>query len=418
MSVSAPAHPIRSDELSTCISCGLCLNDCPTFRVLGDEADSPRGRIALMRTLVATTGTPDASLVAHLDACLVCRACETACPSGVPFGRLMEGAREIVRERVAPPLLSRMALRLGLGTIAHPGRLAIATRVVWLYQRSGLRAIARRLGLVPRALRDAERLLPDRVDAPYAPRDEPAVGEERHHVAFFAGCVMRAAFGDTDRATVRVLRKNGCRVSVPRAQVCCGALHAHAGAAEESRRLARRNIEAFESSGAETVLVNAAGCGAQLKGYGELLRDDPAWRERGAAFAGRVRDVTEFLAANWIATPERMTLRVAYQDACHLAHGQRIRHQPRALLSTIPGVTIVELGDGERCCGSAGIYNLTHPEVAEELGRMKANAIENVKPDVVVTANPGCLMQIAAHLRLAGARTPVRHIIDLLDEAI
>ena len=409
---------IRPDELSTCISCGLCLNDCPTFRVLGDEADSPRGRIALMRTLVSVRGTPDPSLVEHLEACLVCRACETACPSGVPFGILMEGAREILHERVRPPLLARLALRIGLGTVADPRRLGLATRLVRLYQRLGVRALAHRLGLVPRALRDAEALLPVRIDAAYELRDEPSIGEERHHIAFFAGCVMRTAFGATDRATVRVLRKNGCRVLVPRAQVCCGALHAHAGEADGSRALARRNIEAFEASGATIILVNAAGCGAQLKGYGVLLRDDAAWRDRAERFAVRVRDVTEFLAANFVASPRPLRLRVAYQDACHLAHGQKVRRQPRALLAAIPQVTIVELGDGERCCGSAGTYNLTHRDVADELGQMKASAIRNVNPDVVVTANPGCLLQISAHLERAGARIPVRHIMDLLDETI
>lgn len=371
-----------------------------------------------MRTLVSTHGTPDPSLVEHLDACLVCRACETACPSGVPFGRLMEGAREIVHERVEPPLLSRLILRLGLGTVAHPGRLGVVARLLSLYQRSGLRALARRLELVPPFLRDAEMLLPERIDTPYTLRDEAPIGAERHHVAFFAGCVMRSAFGETDRATVRVLQKNGCRVSVPREQVCCGALHTHAGAADESRALARRNIEAFEATDATVILVNAAGCGAQLKSYGVLLRDDAEWRERAERFGSRVRDVTEFLAANWIAAPKPMSLRIAYQDACHLAHGQKIRRQPRALLSAIPGVTLVELPDGERCCGSAGIYNLTHPDVADELGRQKAAAIAKVKPDIVVTANPGCLLQITAHLDRSGARVPVRHIIDLLDETI
>jgi glycolate oxidase iron-sulfur subunit len=418
MAVSRRENPIRADELSTCISCGLCLNDCPTFRVLGDEADSPRGRIALMRTLVSSHATPDASLVEHLDACLVCRACETACPSGVPFGRLMEGAREVVAQRSRPSLVRRVLLRIGLETVARPARLALVARLLALYQRSGLRALARRSRLVPAALRDAEALLPPAISRPFELRDEPAIGAERHHVAFFAGCVMRAAFGDTDRATVRVLRKNGCRVSVPREQVCCGALHAHAGEAERSRALARRNIAAFERSGAATIVVNAAGCGAQLKAYGVLLRDDPAWRERAERFAARVSDVTEFLAANLVATPRPLPLRVAYQDACHLAHGQKVRAQPRALLRAIPGVTIVELGDAERCCGSAGIYNLTHPALAAELGRAKANAIRLVKPDLVATANPGCLLQIAAHLERAGARIPVRHIVDLLDDAI
>ncbi len=412
--MSLAPSPVRADELSTCISCGLCLNDCPTFRILGDEADSPRGRVALMRELVATPGKPDPSLVAHLEGCLGCRACETACPSGVPFGRLMEGAREIVRDRDREPSLARLVRRVGLAVVAEPSRLAAATRLVGLYQRSGLRRLARRLGLAPKA----DALLPERIDAAYRLESASAIGEERHHVAFFAGCVMRWAFGDTDRATVRVLRRNGCRVSVPREQVCCGALHAHAGEAGDARALARRNIAAFEESNAEVVIVNAAGCGAQLKAYGELLRDDAAWRERAARFARSVRDVTEFLAKSFVAKPGALPpTRVAYQDACHLAHGQRVRTEPRALLRAIPGVTVVELGDGERCCGSAGIYNLTHPDLAATLGREKARAILASGASVVASANPGCLLQIAAHLRAAGSDVKTVHVMGLLEEA-
>ena len=408
---------IRTDELSTCISCGLCLNDCPTFRILGDEADSPRGRIALMRNLVASRDAPSDSTVEHLEACLVCRACETACPSGVPFGRLMEGAREIVRERAPEPRFARSLRGIGLGVVAHPGRLELLTRVLALYQRTGLQRLARRLALIPTPLRTADALAPARIDAPFRLEDAAAFGEERRHVAFFAGCVMRTVFGETDRATVRLLRRTGCRVSVPRDQACCGALHTHAGEGEGARRLARRNIEAFERSGASAVVVNAAGCGAQLKAYGSVLRDDPAWRQRAEHFATTVRDVTEFLVGNLTAPPRpRPGLRVAYQDACHLAHGQRVRAQPRALIRSIPGVTLVELGDGERCCGSAGIYNLTHPGVAGELGQQKAAAIERARPDVVVSANPGCLLQISAHLSRSGSRIRTMHIIDLLDE--
>lgn len=431
------AAAVRPAELSTCISCGLCLNDCPTFRILGDEADSPRGRIALIRTLVSSPGAPDTSLVAHLEGCLVCRACETACPSGVPFARLMEGAREILRERRREQPLARLARRVGLALVAEPARLATVMRLVSLYQRLGLQRLARRFRLLPVALRHAEALLPERVDAPYRLEDAPAIGEERHHVAFFAGCVMRTAFGETDRATVRVLQRNGCRVTVPAAQVCCGALHAHAGEGAAARELARRNVVAFEARGASVVLANAAGCGAHLKAYGELLRDDPAWRDRARRFAAGVRDVTEFLAPELAARPATVgplrvafaggvggasdgaerRLRVAYQDACHLAHGQRVRGQPRALLRAIPGVTLVELADGERCCGSAGVYNLTHPGLAAELGRQKSDAILAAGVDVVASANPGCILQIAAHLRSAGGRVRVAHVMQLLDEA-
>jgi glycolate oxidase iron-sulfur subunit len=413
----APVH-IRPDELSTCISCGLCLNDCPTYRVLGDEADSPRGRIALMRTLVDSSAPPDASLVGHLEACLVCRACETACPSGVPFGRLMEGAREIVRERAPESRRARMVRRLALGTISDPRRLGFVTGLTRLYQKSGVQRLARWLGVLPPMLRQAEGLLPESLDPPYALRDVPAAGRERHHVSFFAGCVMRTAFGETNRATVRVLARNGCRVSVPPDQICCGALHAHAGEGEGARALARTNIAAFERSAADVIVVNAAGCGAHLKGYGYLLRDDPAWRERAARFADRVRDVSEFLSDNLVATPRPLPgLTVAYQDACHLSHGQRVRAQPRALLRAVPGIKLVELGDGERCCGSAGVYNITQPELGAEFGRQKAEWVIRAAPDVVVSANPGCLIQIAAHLRAAGSPIRAMHIVRLLDQA-
>jgi glycolate oxidase iron-sulfur subunit len=413
----APTH-VRPDELSTCISCGLCLNDCPTYRVLGDEADSPRGRIALIRELVESSGPPDRSLVHHLEACLVCRACETACPSGVPFGRLMEGAREVVRERAAESRRARLARRIALSTVSDPRRLAAVSWLTRLYQRSGIQRLARRLGLIPPMLRQAEGLLPENVDAAYVLRDVPAAGAERHHVAFFAGCVMRTAFGETNRATVRVLVRNGCRVSVPRGQICCGALHAHAGEGSEARALARANIAAFDSTGADTIVVNAAGCGAHLKAYGYVLRDDTAWQERAARFADSVRDATEFLADNLAATPAALPgLRVAYQDACHLSHGQRIRSQPRALLRAIPGVSLVELGDGERCCGSAGVYNLTQPELGAEFGRQKAEWVMRAAPDLLVSANPGCLIQIAAHLRAAGSPIRTMHIVRLLDQA-
>ncbi len=416
--VSIAHGALRPDELSTCISCGLCLNDCPTYRIQGDEADSPRGRIALMRTLVsAPYAVPDASLVEHLDGCLVCRACETACPSGVPFGRLMEGTREVLRERVPESRLARYARRAGLGLLADHARLAFATRLLALYQRSGLQRLLRRYDALPPALATADALAPARIDPPFTLEDAPAVGQERHRVAFFAGCVMSTVFADTDRATVRLLRRSGCGVTVPRGQTCCGALHAHAGEGEAARELARANITAFAYSRADLVLVNAAGCGAHLKGYDAVLRDDSVWRDAATAFVTRVRDVSEFLAENLSPEPRAMPgLRVAYQDACHLAHGQRVRAQPRALIRRIPGVTLVELADGERCCGSAGIYNLTHPAIANELAAQKVAAIERSRADVVVSANPGCLLQISAQLARSGSRVRAMHIMDLLDE--
>lgn len=397
---------MRPEDLATCIACGLCLNDCPTYRVLEDEADSPRGRIQLIRMLVATDAAPDPSLVGHLDACLVCRACETACPSGVPFGRIMEGAREVLQKRRSQGLIRRTITKLGLGTLADPGRLAFAARATDLYARSPLAAVVRRVA--PSALRWASSLAPRAEGAPYRPVERSGAD-----VSLFAGCVMRVSFGETQRGTVRLLERDGHTVTAPIEQRCCGALHAHSGDGEGARDLARLNVDAFAGSDVP-IVVNAAGCGAQLKAYGEVLAGDPAWVDRARAFAARVRDMSEVLTPAQRATAR--PLRVVYQDACHLAHGQKIRQQPRALLRATLGVTLVEIGDAERCCGSAGVYNLTHPEIAAELQRQKVARILEAKPDLVISANPGCILQVAAGLRAAGSRVPVTHLARFLDD--
>ena len=363
-----------------------------------DEADSPRGRIQLIRLMVSTDEAPSKELAGHLDACLVCRACETACPSGVPFGRIMEGAREVLDQRRPQGTVRRTLTTIGLGTLARPGRLAFAARATDLYARSPIAAAVKRIA--PTALRWATRLAPRAEGAPYRP-----VEKENADLCLFAGCVMRESFGDTERSTVRLLERDGHTVSAPVEQVCCGALHAHAGKGDDARSLARLNVDAFAGSNAP-IVVNAAGCGAHLKAYGEVLAEDPAWAERAHAFASRVRDVTE------VAKPARRStgrpLRVVYQDACHLAHGQKIRTQPRALLRAIEGVTLVEIADAERCCGSAGIYNLTHPEISAELQRQKVARIIEAKPDLVVSANPGCILQVASGLGVARYRRTLR----------
>lgn len=397
---------MRPEDLATCIACGLCLNDCPTYRILEDEADSPRGRIQLIRMLVATDAVPEASTVEHLDACLVCRACETACPSGVPFGRIMEGAREVVHERARGGRARRALTRAGLATIANAGRLGAAARLTDLYARSPLAAAVRRVA--PSALRWASSLAPRAEGAPFRP-----VERADADVALFAGCVMRETFGESERATVRVLERAGAVVSGPAEQRCCGALHAHSGDGDGARALARANIDAFAGSMAP-IVVNAAGCGAHLKAYGEVLAADPVWAARARAFAGRVRDLSEVARPSGAATAR--PLRVVYQDACHLAHGQKIRAQPRALLRAVSGVTLVEIADPERCCGSAGIYNLTHPDVSAQLQRQKVERILAARPDVVVSANPGCILQVAAGLRAAGSAVPVVHLARFLDD--
>ena len=392
---------MSSEDLATCISCGLCLNDCPTYRVLGDEADSPRGRIQLIRTVVASPAAPSDTTVDHLEACLVCRACETACPSGVPFGRIMEGAREILQDREDSGAFARAAL----DTVARPRRLALAARLADIGARLGLARMAARL---PGRVGWASSLAARAEGPPFR-----GVDREGADVSVFAGCIMRESFGETERATVRILERGGLVVSVPEEQTCCGALHAHAGDGERARQLARLNIDAFSGSDAK-VVVNAAGCGAHLKDYGHVLGSDPLWADRAKAFAARVRDVSEVVKAHPGRT--RRAVRVVYQDACHLAHGQRIRAQPRALLRAIEGVTLVDIEDAERCCGSAGIYNLTHPEISRQLQQDKVRKIIDASPDVIVSANPGCILQIAAGLRAAGSSARVVHLARFLDD--
>jgi glycolate oxidase iron-sulfur subunit len=386
----------------------LCLNDCPTYRVLGEEADSPRGRIQLIKTLVATPGRPDPSLVAHLDACLVCRACETACPSLVPFGRIMESARDEIAHREHAQRGLRGAIRAWLvDIVTKPALLDLITSLAALYDRTGLRPVVRRL--LPRRLAAIESLAPSPEGAAF--RSSARTDAD---VQILAGCVMRATFGETQRATVRLLEKGGHRVSAPTEQTCCGALHAHAGLGDRARELARRNLAAF-ADGTSPIVVTAAGCGAHMRAYGELLASDVTSLS-ARAMAARVRDASEVVAPADARRTLSRPARVVYQDACHLAHGQGIRRQPRDLLRAIDGLELVPIADPERCCGSAGIYNLTHPEIASELQRQKVEAILAARPDAVVSANPGCILQIRAGLREAGHDVPVVHLMRFLDD--
>lgn len=408
--------------LEKCTHCGLCLNQCPTYRVLGVEMDSPRGRIYQMNAVAQgrIKITPEFAL--HINQCLDCRACVTACPAGVPFGSLVEKARGQIERALPRPRWQRWARQwIFAHLFPYPERLRLMAVALRLYQRSGASRIFRwlgRQGLVPQALVHAESqapMMPRRFftleEAPHT----PAHGPQRARVALFIGCIMPLAYADTVRATIRVLARNGCAVDVPRDQRCCGALHIHAGERELARRLARRNMAAFAD--AEVVIVNAAGCGAALKEYPELF-EDPVERAQAQAFAAKVKDVTEFLAALPLVPPAgRIAARVTYQDACHLAHAQGIRSQPRQLLHKIQGLELIEMRDPDRCCGSAGIYNLIHPELSQRVLAEKLEAIRAVKPDFVVSANPGCMLQIEAGLRDAGDGIRVIHIVDLLDRA-
>jgi len=399
---------VRSDDLATCISCGLCLNDCPTYRVLGDEADSPRGRVQLIRQMVSTDGPPPELLAGHLEACLVCRACETACPSGVPFGRIMEGAREDLRARERPRRVARLVRRIGLATVTSQPRLRLATRLLDLYARSGAPRLA---GLLPKGLRSMASLAMQAEGVPYVP-----VERSDADTAFFAGCIMRTAFGETERATVRMLERDGRRVSACAEQTCCGALHAHAGDGETARELARLNIDAFAGA-TGPIVVNAAGCGAQLKAYGDLLADDAAWADRAREFGARVRDASQAVRPDSVGAHPPRPVRVVYQDACHLAHGQKIRREPRALLAGMPNVTLAPIADAERCCGSAGVYNLTHPGMADAQLAGKLDAIAQTHADVVVVSNPGCLLHMARGAKARGMTTRMAHLVDVLGAA-
>jgi glycolate oxidase iron-sulfur subunit len=422
---SLALHGLSVDGVNRCVHCGLCLAYCPTFAVLGTEMDSPRGRIVLIKSLAEGRITLTASAARHLDLCLGCRACETVCPSGVPYGQLIEAARaEIERRRPGGP--GRRLFRwLNFSVLLpHPRRLALAAAGLRCYQASGLQRLVRASGLLrllPGPLRAWEPLLPplppaaDRAPLPERVLADPP---RRATVGLLAGCIQQVAFGPQNRATARVLARNGAEVLVPRGQACCGALHAHAGEHAQALALARRTIEGFERAGVEHVIVNTSGCGAHMKAYGTLLAGDPAWRERAARFAARVLDIAEFLARAPLRGPLGEVRRlVTYHDPCHVAHGQKIRDEPRALLAQVPGLRLVELGEADWCCGSAGTYNLTEPEMAGRLLERKVRHIQATGAEAVVTANPGCIIQIAQGLRARGSRIPVLHLVDVLDEA-
>jgi glycolate oxidase iron-sulfur subunit len=409
--------------LQRCVHCGFCLPTCPTYAVLGVEMDSPRGRIRLMETVwQGRVDVKSDPFEQHMYGCLDCRACETACPSGVEFGKLMEGARsqiEAARPRgIGERLVRVLAFRF---LLPRPAVLGAFAHFSVLSKRLGasavLRAIGRRVGLAKR-LAGLLDLVPDRASSRALPSRYPARGVRRGSVALFTGCVMRAAFADTNAATARVLARNGFEVIVPPTQTCCGALHAHAGERTGARVLARSNIASLEGLAVDAFIVNAAGCGAALKEYGWLLKDDPAWSDRAARFASRVKDAGEFLAdAGLAVTPGPLRTRVAYDDPCHLLHGQRIREQPRQLLAAIPELQLVPLTEADWCCGSAGTYNVTQPELSAKLLERKIGHIASTGAELLVTANPGCQMQIAAGLRAARAPTTVVHLMDLLDRA-
>jgi glycolate oxidase iron-sulfur subunit len=413
----------RQFDLDKCVHCGLCLNACPTYRELGLEMDSPRGRIYQM-VQVANGAPITASYREHIDLCLACRGCESACPSGVPYGRMVEDARAELESRrtrgwFARQLRSFVFIRL----LQSRGALSVAGTLLYLFEVSGLKALARGLGqmkLLGR-LSDLQQLTPS-AEPPFffsqIGRTFPPEGERRHRVAFLAGCIANVSFARLNEATVRVLQRNGCEVVVPEGQGCCGALHLHSGMPDEARKLARRNIDAILAGGFDAIITNAAGCGSTLKEYGELLAGSPDYAEKAHEFSRLMRDITEFLSAielNPKLGPVNST--VTYQDSCHLAHGQRIRKSPRQLLGAIPELTFVEMPGADLCCGSAGVYNVVQNAMSMQILAGKMQAVNSTRAAIIATANPGCMLQLQAGVRMHGTGQRVMHVVEVLDLA-
>ncbi len=411
------------DPIDDCVHCGFCLPVCPTYVSWGQEMDSPRGRIDLLRGVRDGRIGEVSAVGIHLDRCLGCMACMTACPSGVRFDRILERGRAEIEARLARAPSDRAHRDLIFSLFPRPGRLRAIAPLLWLYQATGLQWLLRRTGimrLVSRRLAQLDALLPRVRLSGFLrrlPARTPAAGKPRLRMALVEGCVQRIFFQHVNVATLRVLAAEGCEVLVPRGQGCCGALAVHAGRREEARVLARNLVEVFEGVEADVVVVNAAGCGSHMKELGHLLEDDPALAARAAALAARVKDLSEVLAQlPPLAARNAVAARVAYQPACHLHHAQGVKAAVPALLRSVPGLDVRELQD--TCCGSAGIYNLVQPSSSEEIGARKVESLLPIEPDVVATANPGCTLQLELLLRARGKRVPVVHFVELLDASI
>jgi glycolate oxidase iron-sulfur subunit len=413
----------KQADLDKCVHCGLCLNACPTYRELRVEMDSPRGRIYQM--VQVKNGAPITdSYQEHIDLCLACRGCETACPSGVKYGRLVEAARADIENRVHRPFLTRLVRNIVFKHLL-PSRsnLRIAALGLRIYQNSGLQSLTRATLILKLfgQLGKAESLAPA-AESPFffssIGKTFPAKGEKRYQVAFLAGCIANVSFARLNEATVRVLQANGCEVVIPEAQTCCGALAAHAGMREQARTQARVNIDALRNGKFDAILTNAAGCGSTLKEYDELLEHDAQYAQSAKDFAAQVRDVTEFLASIDLNTKMgEVRATVTYQDSCHLAHGQKIRTAPRKLLKMVPGITFKEMALADQCCGSAGIYNVVHTDLSMQLLERKMENVNRTKAERITTANPGCMLQLRVGAKRWGSGQTVSHVVEILDEA-
>jgi glycolate dehydrogenase iron-sulfur subunit len=415
-------HAPSKAIIEQCVHCGFCLPVCPTYVLWGQEMDSPRGRIYLMKMASEGTAEMNATWVSHFDSCLGCMACMTACPSGVDYGKLIEATRAQIERKTERPSGEKRHRRFMFENFTQPDRLRRMRLPLLVYQKTGLQAVARGLGLLkllPKKLQTMEALLPKLGKREALAEVTPAVGTKRRRVGLLLGCVQREFFSQVNAATARVLAAEGCEVVAPEEQPCCGALLVHAGEEAAAVELAKRTIDAFERANVEMVVTNAAGCGSNVKEYGHLLRDDPAYAARAKAFAAKCKDISEVLAGlEPRAKRRRLELRVAFHDSCHLQHAQGVRLQPRALLSGIPGLELAEIPEAAICCGSAGIFNLVQPEAANELGDRKANLIEPLNADVVATGNPGCILQMQSALARGGQKTRVLHTIQILDASI
>jgi glycolate oxidase iron-sulfur subunit len=414
-------RPPSAALVADCVHCGFCLPTCPTYALWGEEMDSPRGRIYLMKEgLEGEPMTP--AMVGHIDACLGCMACVTACPSGVQYDKLIEATRAQVERRFERPKADR-ALRTAIFALfPYPRRLHLMRGPLRLHQASGLSRRLRKSGVLQRispALAAMEALAPPVGRAERVPERTPAQGERRGTVGMLLGCVQREFFPGVNAATARVLSAEGFDVIAPAAQACCGALSAHSGREEEAQRFARALIDQFERAAVDAVVVNSAGCGSSMKDYADLLADDPVYAERAKRFVDGVRDISEFLYERGaVATRHPLPVTIAYHDACHLGHAQGVRTQPRELLRGIPGVQLREIADADLCCGSAGIYNVLNPVAARELGDRKAANVLRTKARLLVTANPGCLMQVASSVERIGEKIALVHTVEVLDASI
>ena len=418
-------HPPASDLVADCVHCGFCLPACPTYLLWRKEMDSPRGRIHLMRLGLEGAAELGDGFVRHIDTCLGCMACVTACPSGVQYEKLIEATRQQV-ERLHPRTrVDRLFRRLIFSLFPYPARLRVAALGLWAYQRSGLQRLVRASGLLsllPGRLRAMEGVVPEialRAAWGAGTGSQPAEGASRKRVGLLLGCVQRVFFAGVNAATARTLAAEGCDVVVPKDQGCCGALMLHSGLEQDAAAMARKLLDAFDGADVDTIAVNAAGCGSTLKEYGHLLRDDPEYAERAAAFAAKCRDISEVLADLPPRAPRHpVPLRVAYHDACHLQHAQGVTAPPRKVLAAIPELQVEDIPEGGVCCGSAGIYNLVEPDAARELGERKARNVAATGAEAVASSNPGCLLQLRSSLARSGRALPMFHLVELVDASI